>query len=162
MAASLKDKRTPTTIPPYQVPSVDVTPDPPIFSLVTTFNTTAYYFLKLHLQHFPKIKSQKGSQNSRNQGFSYYFCMLIEGSGRPKNMWIRWIRIRIHNTGMYTKELLLRWLKDFPLISSLPVLSVDVVVELLVGERARSKQALQARLPEIVSWIKGLGSGDCP
>jgi hypothetical protein len=43
-----------------------------------------------------------------NQGFSYYFCMLIEGSGsipltsgsgsgshgRPKNMWIRWIRIR--------------------------------------------------------------------
>jgi len=38
MAASLKDKRTPITTPPYQVPSVDVTPDPPIFSLVTTFN----------------------------------------------------------------------------------------------------------------------------
>jgi hypothetical protein len=38
MAASLKDKRKPTTTPPYQVPSVDVTPDPPIFSLVTTFN----------------------------------------------------------------------------------------------------------------------------
>ncbi len=36
--------------------------------------------------------------NSRNQGFSHYFCMMIEGSrcgsGRPKNMWIRWIRIR--------------------------------------------------------------------
>jgi hypothetical protein len=33
--------------------------------------------------------------DSRNQGFSYYFCLLIEGpgSGRPKNM-IRWIRIR--------------------------------------------------------------------
>jgi hypothetical protein len=47
------------------------------------FNTifSAYYFLKLHLHHFSKIKSQKGSQNSRNQGFSYYFCMLIEGSG---------------------------------------------------------------------------------
>jgi hypothetical protein len=57
-----------------------------------------------------KIKSKKESQNSRNQGFSYYFCMIIEGSGsgaasipltngsgsgRPKNMWIRWIRIRI-------------------------------------------------------------------
>ncbi len=27
----------PITTPPYQVPSVDVTPDPPIFSLVTTF-----------------------------------------------------------------------------------------------------------------------------
>ncbi len=39
MAASLKYKRTPITTPPYQVPSVDVTPDPPIFSLVTTFNT---------------------------------------------------------------------------------------------------------------------------
>jgi hypothetical protein len=37
MAASLKDKRTPITTPPYQVPSVDVTQDPPIFLLVTTF-----------------------------------------------------------------------------------------------------------------------------
>ncbi len=35
------DKRTPITTPPYQVPSVDVTPDPPIFSLVTTFNARA-------------------------------------------------------------------------------------------------------------------------
>jgi hypothetical protein len=85
---------------------------------------SAYYFLKLHLHHFSKIKSQNESQNSRNQGFSYYFCMMIEGSesgsragsgsgsipltsgsgsgfGRPKNMWIRWIRlrIRIRNTG---------------------------------------------------------------
>ncbi len=30
---------------------------------------------------FSKIKSQKESQNSRNQGFSYYFCMMVEGSG---------------------------------------------------------------------------------
>jgi hypothetical protein len=37
MAASLKVKRTPITTPPYKVPSVDITPDPPIFSLVTTF-----------------------------------------------------------------------------------------------------------------------------
>jgi hypothetical protein len=42
---------------------------------------SAYYFLKVHLHHFSKIKSQKESQNSRNQGFSYYFCMMIEGSG---------------------------------------------------------------------------------
>ncbi len=61
-------------------------------------------FLKVHLHHFSKIKSHKESQNSRNQGFSYYFCMMIEGSGsgtipltsgsgsgsgKPKNMWIR-------------------------------------------------------------------------
>ncbi len=72
---------------------------------------SAYYFLKLHLHHLSKIKSQKETQNSRNQGFSYYFCgsgsragsgsgsiHLTSGSGRPKNMWIRWIRIRIRNT----------------------------------------------------------------
>ncbi len=78
----------------------------------TIFNKkfSAYYFLKVHLHHFSKIKSQKESQNRRNQGFSYYICMMIEGSGsipltsgsgsgRPKNMWIPWIRIRLRNTG---------------------------------------------------------------
>ncbi len=75
------------------------------------FNTifSVYYFLKVDLHHFSKIKCQKESQKSRNQSFSYYFCMMIEGSGsgsipltsgsgsgssRPKNMWIR-----IRNTG---------------------------------------------------------------
>jgi hypothetical protein len=71
------------------------------------FNTifSAYNFLKEHLHNFSKIKSQKESQNIRNQGFSNYFYMMIEGSGsipltsgsgswRPKNMWIRWIRLR--------------------------------------------------------------------
>ena len=48
MAASLKDKRTPITTPPYQVPSVDVTPDPPIFSLVTTFKVVIW--IKVHIQ----------------------------------------------------------------------------------------------------------------
>jgi hypothetical protein len=55
-----------------------------------------YYFLKVHSHHFSKIKS-------------HLFCMMIKGSGseagsgsipltsgsgsgRPKNMWIRWIR----------------------------------------------------------------------
>ncbi len=83
---------------------------------------SAYYFLKVHLRHFPKIKSQKKSHNSRNQSFSYNFCIMREGSGsgaesgskpltngfrsghgRSKNMWIQriWkrIRIRICNTG---------------------------------------------------------------
>jgi hypothetical protein len=60
------------------------------------------------------FKDKKKSQSSRNQGFSYFFCLVIEGSRsgsgsesmpltdgsgsgsrRPKNMWIRWIRIRI-------------------------------------------------------------------
>jgi hypothetical protein len=38
------------------------------------------YFLKLHLHRFSKIKSQKGVTKSRNQGFSYHFCLMIEGS----------------------------------------------------------------------------------
>ena len=42
---------------------------------------SAYYFLKVYLHHFSKIKSQKESQSRRNQGFSYYFCMMIKGSG---------------------------------------------------------------------------------
>ncbi len=34
----------------------------------------AYCFLKLHLHHFSKRKRRKNSQNSRNQGFSYFFA----------------------------------------------------------------------------------------
>jgi hypothetical protein len=57
-------------------------PDPAIFvidlqdaSKKKCFNTifSAYYFLKLHLHHFSKIKSQNESQNSRNQGFFSVF-----------------------------------------------------------------------------------------
>ncbi len=33
--------------------------------------------MKVLLNHFSKIKSQKKSQNSKNQGFSYYFCLMI-------------------------------------------------------------------------------------
>ncbi len=65
---------------------------------------SAYYFLKVLLHHFSKRKVKKKSQNSIIQGFSYYFCLMIEGSvsRRPKNTWIRCIRIR--NTAA------LRWL----------------------------------------------------
>ena len=34
------------------------------------------------------------SQNSKNQGFSYYFCMIIEGSGSRIHTSDKWIRIR--------------------------------------------------------------------
>ncbi len=72
------------------------------FFLLITFWSYIYII-------FQRLKIQQKSQNSRNQGFSYYFCMMIKGSGsgsiplpsgsesgpgRPKNMWIRWIRIR--------------------------------------------------------------------
>jgi hypothetical protein len=43
--------------------------------------------LKVHLNHFLKIKGQKKSQNSRNQGFAYFWLMIEgSGSGRPKNI----------------------------------------------------------------------------
>ncbi len=68
---------------------------------IFNFIFSSYYFLKIHSHLFSQIKSQKESQNSRNQGFSYYFCMMIEGSRRPKNMWIR---IRIRNTGTVARH----------------------------------------------------------
>ncbi len=81
------------------------------------------YFLKVHLHYFLRYKVKKKSNISRNQGFSYYFCLVIEGSGsggdrrtrigihisdfgsgsrRPKNIRILRIRIRIRirNTGL--------------------------------------------------------------
>jgi hypothetical protein len=62
-----------------------------LFSLVT-FRTSkkffwvlsffAYYFLKVHFHHFSKIKSHtEVTKQYRNQCFSYYFCLLTEGSG---------------------------------------------------------------------------------
>jgi hypothetical protein len=61
-------------------------PDPAIFvtylkdaSKKTSFS--AYFFLKVHLHHFSmKNSKKKKSQNNWNQGFAYYFCLMIEGS----------------------------------------------------------------------------------
>jgi hypothetical protein len=60
----------------------------------------AFYFLKVHLHQSSKIKSQKESQNRRNQSFSNYLCLIMEGSGswRPKMKKTRILRIRIQNT----------------------------------------------------------------
>ncbi len=49
---------------------------------------SAYYFLKVHLHHFCMMIEGSGSGS----------IPLTSGSGWPKNMWIRWIRIR--NTGL--------------------------------------------------------------
>ncbi len=97
----------------------------PDFSAFCNFFCFLQFFLlisfwRYNLHHFSKIRRQKESQNSKNQGFSYYFCMMIEGSGsipltsgsgsgRPKNMWIRirirhWIRNSDHKTGEHWPE----------------------------------------------------------
>jgi hypothetical protein len=73
-----------------------------VFSLVAFMMTTKnmlfpkffdYYFLKVHLHMYLKMKSIKEVTKSRNPGFSYFFCLVMEGSGsgRFKNL-----RIRIH------------------------------------------------------------------
>jgi hypothetical protein len=66
-------------------PDPDLDPDPAIFVIKDANKNvkrfSASYFLKVHLHHFSKIKSQTKSENSNNQGFSYYFCLMIEGSG---------------------------------------------------------------------------------
>jgi hypothetical protein len=83
--------------------------------LIFLLNFSAYYFLKVHLHQFSKIKSQKElTKQYRNQGFLNIFAWSGSkhltsgswpGSGRPKNMCIRWIRIqiRIRNTAGNTK-----------------------------------------------------------
>ncbi len=66
----------------------------PVFHISLALSLSAYYptyFLKVHLHPFSKIKSHKKSQNSKNQGFSYYyFCLMIawsgSGSRTPKNI----------------------------------------------------------------------------
>jgi hypothetical protein len=95
-------------------------PDPAIFvidlhdankKLFFYFIFSAYYFLKLHFLHlFAKIKSQKESQNSRNQGFSYYFCMMIEGSRRLETC-------GSGGSGSATLPVCLRHLKDLTVLA---------------------------------------------
>jgi hypothetical protein len=78
-----------------------------------------FFCLLLFEGTFTSFSKDKKSQNSRNQGFSYYFCLMIEGSGfgplsngsgsgRPKHLRIR-IRniaymiylIKVENLGTY-------------------------------------------------------------
>jgi hypothetical protein len=62
-------------------------PDPAIFVIdltKTIFLSNFFCFLlfegTVHLYFFPGYKVIKKSQNSRNQGYSYNFCLMIEES----------------------------------------------------------------------------------
>jgi hypothetical protein len=67
-----------------------------VLGLHSVYSFSVHYFLRNIYIIFQKYKTIKKSQNSRNQGFSYYFCLIIIGAGagsrRSKN-----IRIRIRN-----------------------------------------------------------------
>jgi hypothetical protein len=69
---------------------MDSDPDPAIYGIdlqdaniklffLNKFFCLFHYFLKVHLLHFLRAKSQKEDANSRDYGFSYYFCSMIEG-----------------------------------------------------------------------------------
>ncbi len=79
------------------------------FKMSTKISSFSNFFCLLLFEgtfkSFLKIKIRKKSQNSGNQCFSYYFLLMIEGSGsvsltnvfgsgRPKNIWILRILIR--------------------------------------------------------------------
>jgi hypothetical protein len=103
----VSDPPCPTDPDPTPDPTPD--PDPAIFVSDLQDDNSNFccflYFLRFTFWSYIYINCQrlkviKKSQNSGNRGFSYYFCLIIEGSGartngsgRPKN-----IRIRIRNT----------------------------------------------------------------
>jgi hypothetical protein len=95
----------------------DPDPDPAIFvtdpskrKQKTNFYKM-FFCLLLFEGTFKSFFKDKKVGINRNQGFSYYFCLTIEGSGsipltngsgsgRPKNKWIR-IRNTAVNTSMH-------------------------------------------------------------
>ncbi len=89
----------------------DSDPDPAIFvidlqdaskKLIFQHNFFAYYFLKVHLyiifQRFFLLFFHDDRRSRIRVGSGSIPLTSGSGSRRPKNMWIRWIRIRIHNT----------------------------------------------------------------
>jgi hypothetical protein len=85
--------------------SMDPNPDPAIFVIdLQDANKNCLLLFEGTFTSFSKIKSLKEVTNLRNQGLSYYFFLVKEGSGsisltngsgsrRPKN-----IQIQIRNT----------------------------------------------------------------
>jgi hypothetical protein len=70
-------------------------PDPALFVSDLQKANKKYFCLLLFEGTFTSFVNDKKSQNSKNLGFSYYFCFMMEGSGyvpltnrsgRPKNL----------------------------------------------------------------------------
>jgi hypothetical protein len=97
-------------------PDPDADPDPSIFiidlenankKLIRNKKIPAYYFLRVLLHHFSKIKSQK--EVTKQWKLSFFLLYLLNDRRIririAQNMWIRWIRIRIRirirNTGFF-------------------------------------------------------------
>jgi hypothetical protein len=112
---------------------------------------------------FSKVKSQKTSQSSRNQGFSYYFCLVIEESGygsiplanwsgsgsrRPKNIRTRRIRIR---TLVYKCILCFSSLR--PIETDTPYTLLMVKTDIQSSELASHRYFWSRIGPELLSYV---------
>jgi hypothetical protein len=67
--------------------------------LIRILSFYAYSFFMVHLHHSSKKKVIKKSQKWRNQGFSSFFCLMMEGSGSRRQ--------KIYGSGFGTLVLLL-------------------------------------------------------
>jgi hypothetical protein len=135
-------------------PDPDADTDPSIFITYLQDANKKLTFLKNIIFQTKKVK-KKSKNSRRNQGFSYYFCLMIEGSGsgagsisipltngsgsrsrRPKNMWIRFIR-----SGFGSATLLCRMLFDEPLTGSVHVPDAWIRIGLALLDPDRNSQS---------------------
>ncbi len=128
------------------------------------FKKKVFLLLMVHLPHFSMIKSQKKSQNSRNQCFSNYICVMISGSRsraragpgsgsrRPKKMWIRWF---VTSFGLFIFEI---WCKcTVPSKSNkqkncIKIISVGLLK--VSDENSRIRIRIMIRIHTSMSWIR--------
>ncbi len=54
---------------------------------------------KVHLHHSSQIKGHKEVTTQQKSRFSYYFCLMMGGSGSRRSKNLRTLRIWIRNTG---------------------------------------------------------------
>ncbi len=110
---------------------LDTDPDPAIFVIdLQGANKKLIFCLLLFEGTFTSFFKDKKSKRSHKTveikgGFSYYYCLMIEGSGSGsipltsgsgsgKSMWIRWIRIR--NTANCSASGLHNWIKYLSIV----------------------------------------------
>ncbi len=97
------------------------------------FSAHYRYFLKIYLHNFSKIKSQgKKSQNSRNQGLTYFSCLMKEGSGSvPLSNWFGYGSRRPKSYGSGSAPLsccILDWERDPPYVEQCRLTLVTIVL----------------------------------
>jgi hypothetical protein len=99
----------------------DSDPDPAIFVIdlqdankkLILKRFSAYYFLKVRWYIYIIFQDKKFKRSHKTVGIKIFLTGSESGSRRPRNIWIRWIRIRIRiriqirirNTAVYLQLL---------------------------------------------------------